>query len=144
MHRDTGRILGDATQVRTGRLTVVGSIWGVRKICLRIVIYKCNNFPEKYLPPPPQNLLDIVCTSLYNESKRRYIMTEEEYRQEEVDQVLSGEPLIHERNPDTDEVRTRRRIEPVQEPIYVNEMAEAVRILQRIEDKLDAAIGRMK
>ena len=71
-------------------------------------------------------------------------MTEEEYRQEEVNQVLSGEPLIHERNPDTDEVRTRRRIEPVQEPIYVNEMAEAVRILQRIEDKLDAAIGRMK
>ena len=71
-------------------------------------------------------------------------MTEEEYRQEEVDQVLSGEPLIHERNPDTDEVRTRRRIEPVKEPIYVNEMAEAVRILQRIENKLDAAIGRMK
>ena len=71
-------------------------------------------------------------------------MTEEEYRQEEVDQVLSGEPLIHERNPDTDEIRTRRRIEPVKEPIYVNEMAEAVRILQRIEDKLDAAIGSMK
>ena len=71
-------------------------------------------------------------------------MTEEEYRQEEVDQVLSGEPLIHERNPDTDEVRTRRRIESVEEPIYVNEMAEAVRILQRIEQKLDAAIGRMK
>ena len=71
-------------------------------------------------------------------------MTEEEYRQEEVDQVLSGEPLIHERNPDTDEVRTRRRIAPVQEPIYRNEMAEAVEILQRIEDKLDAAIGRMK
>ena len=71
-------------------------------------------------------------------------MTEEEYRQEEVDQVLSGTPLIHERNPDTDEVRTRRRIESVQEPIYRNEMAEAVEILQRIEDKLDAAIGRMK
>ena len=71
-------------------------------------------------------------------------MTEEEYRQEEVDQVLSGEPMIYERNPDTGEVRTRRRVEPVKEPIYVNEMAEAVRILQRIEDKLDAAIGRMK
>ena len=71
-------------------------------------------------------------------------MTEEEYRQEEVDQVLSGEPLIYERNPDTDKVRTRRRIEPVKEPIYRNEMAEAVEILQRIEDKLDAAIGRMK
>ena len=71
-------------------------------------------------------------------------MTEEEYRQEEVDQVLSGAPLIHERNPDTGEVRTRRRIEPVQEPIYVNEMAEAVRILQRIEEKLDAAIERLK
>ena len=50
---------------------------------------------------------------------------------------------IYERNPDTDEIRTRR-IEPVKEPIYVNEMAEAVKILQRIEDKLDAAIGRMK
>ena len=71
-------------------------------------------------------------------------MTEEEYRQEEVDQVLSGEPLIYERNPDAGEVRTRRRVEPVQEPIYVNEMAEAVKILQRIENKLDAAIGRMK
>ena len=67
-------------------------------------------------------------------------MTEEEYRQEEVDQVLSGAPLIHERNPDTGEVRTRRRIEPVQEPIYVNEMAEAVKILQRIEQKLDITI----
>ena len=77
--------------------------------------------------------------TFYSMSKR-----EEEYRQEEVDQVLSGEPLIHERNPDTGEVRTRRRIEPVKEPIYVNEMAEAVRILQRIENKLDAAIGRMK
>ena len=51
---------------------------------------------------------------------------------------------IYERNPDTDEVRTRRRIDPVQEPIYRNEMAEEVEILQRIEDKLDAAIGRMK
>ena len=71
-------------------------------------------------------------------------MTEEEYSQEEVDQVLSGEPLIYERNPDTGEVRTRRRIEPVQEPIYVNEMAEAVKILQRIEQKLDAAIERIK
>ena len=72
------------------------------------------------------------------------IANEDLYRQQEVDQVLSGKPLIHERNPDTDEVRTRRRIEPVQEPIYVNEMAEAVRILLRIENKLDAAIGRIK
>ena len=77
--------------------------------------------------------------TFYSMSKK-----EEKYRQEEVDQVLSGEPLIHERNPDTGEVRTRRRVEPVQEPIYVNEMAEAVKILQRIEDKLDAAIGSMK
>ena len=77
--------------------------------------------------------------TFYSMSKK-----EEKYRQEEVDQVLSGEPLIYERNPDTGEVRTRRRIEPVKEPIYVNEMVEAVRVLQRIEDKLDAAIGRMK
>ena len=54
MHRDTGRILGDATQVRTGRLTVVGSVWGGILFCYHIVIYKCNNFPEKYLPPPPK------------------------------------------------------------------------------------------
>ena len=67
-------------------------------------------------------------------------MTEEEYRQEEVNQVLSGEPLIYERNPDTGEVRTRRRIEPVQEPIYRNEAAEVVKILERIEQKLDTAI----
>ena len=59
MHRDTGRILGDATQVRTGRLTVPGSIWGVRKFALRIIIYKCNNFPEKYLPPPPKIYLTL-------------------------------------------------------------------------------------
>ena len=72
------------------------------------------------------------------------IANEDLYRQQEVDQVLSGKPLIYERNPDTDEVRTRRRIEPVKEPIYVNEMAEAVKLLQRIENKLDAAIGRMK
>ena len=77
--------------------------------------------------------------TFYSMSKR-----EEEYRQEEVDQVLSGEPLIYERNPDTDEVREREIVEPVKEPIYVNEMAEAVRILQRIEEKLDAAIERLK
>ena len=59
MHRDTGRILGDATQVRTGRLTVIASIWGGRKICLRIVIYKCNNFPLKYLPLPPKIYLTL-------------------------------------------------------------------------------------
>ena len=77
--------------------------------------------------------------TFYSMSKK-----EEKLREKEVAQVLSGEPLIHERNPDTGEVRTRRRVEPVQEPIYVNEMAEAVKILQRIENKLDAAIGRMK
>ena len=50
-------------------------------------------------------------------------------------------PKIYERNPDTDEVREREMIEP--KP-YRNEMAEAVEILQRIEEKLDAAIERMK
>ena len=44
---------------------------------------------------------------------------------------------IYERNPDTNEVRTRRRIEPVQEPIYRNEMAEVVEILARIDKKID-------
>ena len=50
-------------------------------------------------------------------------------------------PKIYERNPDTDEVRSRERTEP--KP-YRNEMAEAVEILQRMEKKLDAAIERMK
>ena len=74
--------------------------------------------------------------TFYSMSKK-----EENKRQKEVDQVLSGKPMIYERNPDTDEVRERERVEP--KP-YRNEMAEAVEILQRIEDKLDAAIRRMK
>ena len=71
-------------------------------------------------------------------------MTEEEYRQEEVDQVLSGEPMIYERNPDTGEVRTRRRIEPVKEPIYRNEAAEAVKILESINVKLDWILNKLE
>ena len=123
MHRDTGRILEDSTQVRTGRLTVVGSIWGGIFFCCRIIIYKCNNFPKKYLPHPPK----IYLTS----NALPFIMR------------IKGEimPKIYERNPDTDEVREREMIEP--KP-YRNEMAEAVEILQRIEEKLDAAIERMK
>ena len=50
-------------------------------------------------------------------------------------------PKIYERNPDTGVVREREVVEP--KP-YRNEMAEAVEILQRIEDKLDAAIERLK
>ena len=50
-------------------------------------------------------------------------------------------PKIYERNPDTGVIREREMVEP--KP-YRNEMAEAVEILQRIEDKLDAAIGRIK
>ena len=46
-------------------------------------------------------------------------------------------PKIYERNPDTGEIRERERDEP--KP-YRNEMAEAVEILQRIEQKLDTAI----
>ena len=72
--------------------------------------------------------------TFYSMSKK-----EEKERQKEVDQVLSGK--IYERNPDTDEVRERERVEPKS---YRNEMAEAVEILQRIEKKLDAAIERMK
>ena len=63
-------------------------------------------------------------------------MTEDEYRQEEVDQVLSGKPMIYERNPDTGEVRSHERIEPEEEQPYRNEMAEAVETLKRIESKL--------
>ena len=66
--------------------------------------------------------------TFYSMSKK-----EEKERQKEVDQVLSGKPMIYERNPDTDEVRERERVEP--KP-YRNEMAEAVEILQRIESKL--------
>ena len=102
--------------------------YGIGGVCFLLccVIYKCNNFPLKYLPPPPK----IYLTS------------------DELPCILKikGEIMakIYERNPDTDEVREREIVEPVKEPIYVNEMAEAVRILQRIDDKLDAAIGRMK
>ena len=77
--------------------------------------------------------------TFYSMSKR-----EEKLRKEEVDQVLSGEPLIYERNPDTGEVRAHRRIEPVKEPIYRNEMAEAVEILQRMNDKLDRLLEQQK
>ena len=66
--------------------------------------------------------------TFYSMSKK-----EEKERQKEVDQVLSGKPMIYERNPDTDEVRERERVEPKS---YRNEMAEAVEILQRIESKL--------
>ena len=51
-------------------------------------------------------------------------------------------PMIYERNPDTGEVREYERT-PEPEP-YRNEMAEAVEILQRIEQKLDTAIERIK
>ena len=71
-------------------------------------------------------------------------MTEEEYRQEEVDQVLSGKPMIYERNPDTGEVRSHERIEPEEEQPYRNEMAEAVEILQRMNDKLDRLLEQQK
>ena len=59
MHREYTEILGEDWEIRTGRLTVVASIWGVRKTALRIIIYKCNNFPEKYLPPPPKIYLTL-------------------------------------------------------------------------------------
>ena len=49
-------------------------------------------------------------------------------------QVLSGKPKIYERNPDTDEVRERERVEP--KP-YRNEMTEVVEILARIDKKID-------
>ena len=66
-------ILGEDWEIRTGRLTVVASIWGVRKTGRLCVIYKCNKYPEVIFreAPPPQNLLDIDCTSLYNENQRR-------------------------------------------------------------------------
>ena len=55
MHREYTEILGEYWEIRTGRLTVVASIWGVRKTACCIVIYKCNNFPLKYLPLPPKS-----------------------------------------------------------------------------------------
>ena len=89
------------------------------------VIYKCNNFPPIYFtrPPPPKFYL--------TSNELPYILG--------VKEIVM--PKIYERNPDTDEVREREMIEP--KP-YRNEMAEAVEILQRIEEKLDAAIKRMK
>ena len=55
MHREYTEILGEYWEIRTGRLTVVASIWGVRKTAVRIIIYKGNSFPLKYLPPPPKS-----------------------------------------------------------------------------------------
>ena len=53
------------------------------------IIYKCNNFPLKYLPPPPKIYLTV--------NELPYIMR---YKGE----IMSK---IYERNPDTDEVRER-------------------------------------
>ena len=92
-----------------------GSIWGVVKTCLRLIIYKCNNFPLKYLPLPPKIYLTLFALP--------YIMG------------VKGDimPKIYERNPDTDEVRSYERVKPSP---YRNEMEEAVEILKRIESKL--------
>ena len=70
-HRDAQRYAEISGRCLGGTVSVSGSIWGVVKTALLIIIYKCNNFPLKYYPHP-QNLLDIDCTSLYNGSKRRY------------------------------------------------------------------------
>ena len=93
---------------------VLGSMWGVVKTCLRLIIYKCNNFPLKYYPTPK-----IYLTS----NALPYIMG------------VKGDimPKIYERNPDTDEVRSYERVKPSP---YRNEMEEAVEILKRIESKL--------
>ena len=93
--------------------------------------------------------------TFYSMSKK-----EEKERQKEVDQVLSGKPMIYERNPDTDEVREREfgmydedgmftseylRESTKPEPApYRNEAAEAVEILARMERKIDALIERME
>ena len=50
-------------------------------------------------------------------------------------------PKIYERNPDTDEVRSYERVKPSP---YRNEMAEAVEILERMNDKLDRLLEQQK
>ena len=50
-------------------------------------------------------------------------------------------PKIYERNPDTGEIRENERIEPT---AYRNEFAEAVEILQRMNDKLDRLLEQQK
>ena len=94
-----------------------GSIWGVVKTWLHIVIYKCNNFPREYFSeaPPPKIYLTLFALP--------YIMG------------VKGDimPKIYERNPDTNEVRSYERVKPSP---YRNEMEEAVEILKRIESKL--------
>ena len=81
------------------------------------VIYKCNNFPREYLrAPPPKIYLTLFALP--------FIMIIKE----------SNMVKIYERNPDTDEVRERERVEP--KP-YRNEMAEVVEILARIDKKID-------
>ena len=89
------------------------------------VIYKCNNFPERYFRewPPPKIYLTLFALP--------YILG------------VKGDimPKIYERNPDTDEVREREMIEP--KP-YRNEAVEALEILARMERKIDALIERME
>ena len=89
------------------------------------VIYKCNNFPERYFRewPPPKIYLTLFALP--------YILG--------VKEIVM--PKIYERNPDTDEVREREMVEP--KP-YRNEAVETIEILNRMERKIDALIERME
>ena len=89
------------------------------------VIYKCNNFPERYFRewPPPKIYLTLFALP--------YILG--------VKEIVM--PKIYERNPDTDEVREREMTEP--EP-YRNEMAEVLDVLKRIDLKLEFLASRDK
>ena len=61
MHREYTEILRDVWEIRTGRLTVVASIWGGILFCCRIVIYKCNNFTVIYFrAPTPKIYLTLI------------------------------------------------------------------------------------
>ena len=110
-------------------------------------IYKCNKYPVRFFreAPPPKTVLTL--------NELPYIMG------------VEGEimPKIYERNPDTDEIRERDfndyqtaadsmrdmnrddHLNRDKEPNpYRNEMAEAVEILQRMNDKLDRLLEQQQ
>ena len=72
---DTQRYWENTGRGLRGRLTVplrLSYIWGVRKIYLVNIIYKCNNFPLKYLPPPPKIYLTFFALPFIIRSKGEY------------------------------------------------------------------------
>ena len=125
-----------------------GLYMGVKTGC-RFVIYKCNKYPVRFFreAPPPKTVLTL--------NELPYILG--------VEGVIM--PKIYEYNPDTDTVRERERTKMKEKDMiammmednqsdhinadnqpkpYRNELAEAVEILQRMNDKLDRLLEQQQ